>query len=100
LPGRRPGGACVRLLAGLQSTADASGGGGDPDARFVAEQNAAVAAGAERYYRTMVAGRRDRIAHRAIGVVYRPDHEKRGTTCRASSAAATTRSSTATAPPP
>ncbi|MDP9396928.1 MAG: erythromycin esterase family protein [Actinomycetota bacterium] len=31
--------------------------GEDPEARFAAEQNAAVVAGAERYYRTMVEGR-------------------------------------------
>jgi erythromycin esterase len=37
-------------------TEDARGRAGERDARFVAEQNAAVVAGAERYYRTAVRG--------------------------------------------
>jgi erythromycin esterase-like protein len=48
--------AVVELLARLCQ--DRSGGpdGDDPEARFSAEQNAAVAAGAERYYRAMLGG--------------------------------------------
>jgi erythromycin esterase len=44
----------VDLLQRLRR--DAARGGDDPDARFDAEQNAAAAAGAERYYRAMVRG--------------------------------------------
>jgi erythromycin esterase len=45
----------VDLLAGLVGDAVAVDGDG-PDVRFDAEQNAAVVAGAERYYRAMVRG--------------------------------------------
>jgi erythromycin esterase len=47
----------VALLARLQQEIGVIGD--DADARFHAEQNAAVAAGAERYYRTMVRGGAD-----------------------------------------
>ncbi len=46
----------VELLSRLCAERDARVDGGDPEARFAAEQNAAVAAGAERYYRAMVRG--------------------------------------------
>lgn len=45
----------VSLLRQLHQSADQQAGT-DPEARFVARQNAEVAAGAERYYRTMIAG--------------------------------------------
>jgi erythromycin esterase-like protein len=48
--------AVVELLARLCSERTAAVDGEDPEARFSAEQNAAVAAGAERYYRSMVGG--------------------------------------------
>ena len=47
-------GEVVDLLQRLRQ--DAAHGGDDPDARFDAQQNAAAAAGAERYYRAMVRG--------------------------------------------
>ncbi len=46
----------VDLLSRLCAERAASVDGDDPEARFSAEQNAAVAAGAERYYRTLVSG--------------------------------------------
>jgi erythromycin esterase-like protein len=48
--------AVVELLARLCAERTAPVDGEDPEARFSAEQNAAVAAGAERYYRAMVGG--------------------------------------------
>jgi erythromycin esterase-like protein len=48
--------AVVELLRRLCSERAARGDGDDPEARFSAEQNAAVTAGAERYYRAMVGG--------------------------------------------
>ncbi len=48
--------AVVELLQGLR--ARPRGAGDDPESRFDAEQNAAVLAGAEHYYRTMVRGDR------------------------------------------
>lgn len=47
--------AVVTMLGDLRATV-ASDGGSDRDAAFNAEQNAAVAAGAEAYYRSMVRG--------------------------------------------
>ncbi|MDP9496361.1 MAG: erythromycin esterase family protein [Actinomycetota bacterium] len=46
----------VDLLRRLCSERAARVDGDDPEARFSAEQNAAVAAGAEKYYRTLVSG--------------------------------------------
>jgi erythromycin esterase-like protein len=51
--------AVVELLARLCHERGAAVDGDDPEARFSAEQNAAVAAGAERYYRAMVGGQSD-----------------------------------------
>ncbi|SCL32640.1 Erythromycin esterase homolog [Micromonospora rhizosphaerae] len=49
----------VDLLVALRATAGGPvAGDGDPESRFAARQNAEVVAGAERYYRTMVAGGR------------------------------------------
>jgi erythromycin esterase-like protein len=48
--------AVVELLTRLCRERSAATDGADPEARFSAEQNAAVAAGAERYYRAMVGG--------------------------------------------
>lgn len=48
--------AVVELLARLCQERNVPADGHDPEARFSAEQNAAVAAGAERYYRAMVGG--------------------------------------------
>jgi erythromycin esterase-like protein len=48
--------AVVDLLTRLCQERGADVDGDDPEARFAAEQNAAVAAGAERYYRAMVQG--------------------------------------------
>ena len=48
--------AVVELLARLCQERVVQVDGDDPEARFSAEQNAAVAAGAERYYRAMVGG--------------------------------------------
>ena len=48
--------AVVQLLTTLCAERGAVQHDGDPEARFSAEQNAAVAAGAERYYRAMVRG--------------------------------------------
>jgi erythromycin esterase-like protein len=48
--------AVLELLARLCSERTAPVDGDDPEARFSAEQNAAVAAGAERYYRAMIGG--------------------------------------------
>jgi erythromycin esterase-like protein len=48
--------AVVDLLAQLCHDRSTAVDGDDPEARFAAEQNAAVAAGAERYYRAMVGG--------------------------------------------
>ena len=48
--------AVVELLGRLCAERTAPVDGEDPEARFSAEQNAAVAAGAERYYRAMVGG--------------------------------------------
>ena len=47
----------IELLTRLCRDRDRAVDGEDPEARFSAEQNAAVAAGAERYYRSMLAGR-------------------------------------------
>ncbi len=47
----------VELLSRLCHDRARAVDGEDPEARFSAEQNAAVAAGAERYYRSMLAGR-------------------------------------------
>jgi erythromycin esterase-like protein len=46
----------VELLSRLCAERGARVDGGDPEARFAAEENAAVATGAERYYRAMVRG--------------------------------------------
>ncbi|MGY1609743.1 MULTISPECIES: erythromycin esterase family protein [unclassified Geodermatophilus] len=46
----------VDLLRRLCEERGATTDGDDPEARFAAEQNAAVVAGAERYYRSMLAG--------------------------------------------
>jgi erythromycin esterase-like protein len=46
----------VELLSRLCQERGREVDGDDPEARFSAEQNAAVAAGAERYYRSMVGG--------------------------------------------
>ena len=48
--------AVVELLRRLCQERGGAVDGADPEARFSAEQNAAVAAGAERYYRAMVGG--------------------------------------------
>ena len=48
--------AVVELLGRMCQERDRPADGKDPEARFSAEQNAAVAAGAERYYRAMVGG--------------------------------------------
>jgi erythromycin esterase-like protein len=48
--------AVVDLLHHLCEERGAASADGDPEARFSAEQNAAVVAGAERYYRAMVGG--------------------------------------------
>ena len=48
--------AVVDLLHHLCEERGAASAAGDPEARFAAEQNAAVVAGAERYYRAMVRG--------------------------------------------
>ena len=48
--------AVIELLRRLCAERDVQVDGDDPEARFAAEQNAAVAAGAERYYRAMVRG--------------------------------------------
>jgi erythromycin esterase-like protein len=48
--------AVVDLLHHLCEERGAASADGDPEARFAAEQNAAVVAGAERYYRAMVRG--------------------------------------------
>ena len=48
--------AVVELLGDIVRAVDGGDREGDPEARFDAEQNAAVAASAERYYRTMVRG--------------------------------------------
>ncbi len=48
--------AVVELLTRLCQERTREVDDGDPEARFSAEQNAAVAAGAERYYRSMVGG--------------------------------------------
>ena len=48
--------AVVELLTRLCTERAAPVDGDDPEARFSAEQNAAVAAGAERYYRAMLGG--------------------------------------------
>ncbi|MDP8970895.1 MAG: erythromycin esterase family protein [Actinomycetota bacterium] len=48
--------AVVQLLSQLRRGAPGDAGNGDPEARFDAEQNAEVAAGAERYYRAMLRG--------------------------------------------
>jgi erythromycin esterase-like protein len=48
--------AVVELLTRLCQERTGEVDDGDPEARFSAEQNAAVAAGAERYYRSMVGG--------------------------------------------
>jgi erythromycin esterase-like protein len=48
--------AVLELLTRLCQERGRDGDGDDPEARFAAEQNAAVAAGAERYYRAMMSG--------------------------------------------
>lgn len=48
--------AVVELLSRLCSERATRADGDDPEARFSAEQNAAVAAGAEHYYRAMIGG--------------------------------------------
>ena len=48
--------AVVELLGRLRTDRAVAPDGDDPEARFAAEQNAAVAADAERYYRAMVRG--------------------------------------------
>ncbi len=51
--------AVVDLLTARCTERGSRPDGDDPEARFAAEQNAAVAAGAERYYRAMLGGQAD-----------------------------------------